>query len=242
MHGWQFDHSGQCVEVPCTSVHSAQHLDTWQVQEKDGGLWLWWPPHANPDWDPPSIPEHADPEWTRLTNTNNRWVVRTIPQMIQENAADIHHLQQLHGFAEPRFTDFGPRGSVFVSNFTHLRHYEEAGITEPVTVSTEIEIFALGASKQNSVAAETIESTTVCTTTPVDSNHVDLRMTSAVKRNFDHTTTQDILDIVLDTTKTTVEEDLPLWESRDYSVRNFHSGDKSIASFQQWAKQFYVGD
>jgi hypothetical protein len=136
-------------------------------------------------------------------------------------------------------TRLGANGPTFEHTFTHLRPYAEVGLGAPIEVSTSIQIFGLGVSKQNSVAAGMVESTTICTTTPIEPGLVDLRMTSAVRRNFDDATTDEVLRIVLETTKVTVEEDIPLWESRDYSVRNFHGGDKCIVAFQRWARQFY---
>ena len=238
MHGWRFDASGRCVHSTGGRA-SGVDLDGWPLLERDGGLWLWWVPGTEPEWDAPRIPEHGDAEWTPLSNAGNRWVVRTSPQMIQENAVDIIHLAELHGFPSPTPIDQHPDGRVFVSNFVHQRDYTEAGVADPIEVRTDIEIFGLGVSKQNSDAGGMVFSTTICSTTPIDAASVDLRMTTSIKRTFDEPTTDSVLAVVVETTHQTIEEDLPLWESRDYAVRHFGGGDRGIAAFQRWATQFY---
>jgi hypothetical protein len=240
MHGWRFDGSGACVEIPYASHRSRYGIETWPVEEADGLVWTYYDPaHGAPTWRMPPVPEYGASNWTPFRDEGNRWVVRTHPQVIQENACDVHHLGQLHHFPDPQATDVRTDGPVLTSSFTHKRSYAEAGVTEHVEVETSIAIYGMGMSKQTSRATGGIESTSLCTTTPIDEHTVDLRMASAVRDLGDPAVNELVHEAVLETSRATIEEDIPVWESRDYSIAHFHDGDRSISTFQRWARQFY---
>lgn len=185
------------------------------------------------------MPEHDDNRWTSFSVLGNHWTVATTPQMVQENACDIEHLRELHGFPEPSVVELHTDGPVLRSSFTHLRSYPEAGVEQRIAVSTSIDIFGLGLSKQTSTAFGDIRSTSLCTTTPIDEARVDLRMASAVQRLGDDEITAAVHKTVLDTTRATIEEDIPLWETRDYGVVAPFTRDRGIVLFRRWAAQFY---
>jgi hypothetical protein len=44
---------------------------------------------------------------------------------------------------------------------------------------------------------------------------------------------------VLATTRQTIEEDIPIWETRSYHHTGYFAGDQSLATFRRWAEQFY---
>ncbi len=240
MHGWRFDTAGACTAVPyATGLPRDAGATAWPLVERSGLLWTHYPATATPGWEPPEIAEHGAADWTPFSDDGNRWRVRTHAQLIQENACDIQHLRELHEFPEPKVGDVGADGPVFHSAFTHQRVYAEAGVADPIEVATRIAIHGLGLSKQNSVAMGVIESTSLCTTTPIDEDLVDLRMASAVKHVGDDDTTTLVHDQVLATTRTTIEEDIPIWETRTYANARYFAGDAPITAFRRWAEQFY---
>ncbi len=94
-HGLVFGPNGQCVEIPSQeSVPALAKVQTFQVVEQDGLLWIWIgdPEKADPANIPP-CPWLNSPDWvgaTGILHMNSR------AQLLNENLLDLSHVEFLH--------------------------------------------------------------------------------------------------------------------------------------------------
>lgn len=94
-HGWRFEGSGQCVQVPQISpgspVPSRARLSSVACQERHGLVWACLGPPAA---DVPDFPEYSSPSYRHVRCAPYRW--RTSPGRMVENFTDFGHLGYLH--------------------------------------------------------------------------------------------------------------------------------------------------
>ncbi|MCW2542422.1 MAG: Vanillate O-demethylase oxygenase subunit protein [Frankiales bacterium] len=204
MHGWLFDRTGTCTNVPYLDELPRNHrVRAWPVYEQSGLVWTYYDANQNnataPTWDPPLIEAYDDPDWTAF-DEGRRWVIRTHVQMFHENAVDVHHFRQLHRlgtFAEPT-QSFD--GAVMISRFMHLCTYPELGIDEGIEVETRTSTYGLGLTIGHTTTMGEIESLSLATSTPIDEEHIDARMATAVRSLGDEAATASLFETVVEAT------------------------------------------
>ncbi|MGI5170580.1 aromatic ring-hydroxylating oxygenase subunit alpha [Spirillospora sp. CA-253888] len=224
MHGYAYDSAGVCAEA-------GLRVGSWRVQEVTGLIWA----HhgqGEPGWQPPRIAEHADPSWTPFVEGGNRWTVRTQVQAAQENVVDARHLRWLHGARSPALGLLKEDGPVLSTVLSHV--WNDDGLV----IETAIDLFGLGLSVQHtSIGGAPPMSVLLTITTPIDAERIDLRVACAVPRRAGRDDDALVRPSV-DSTRTAFEQDIRVWESRDYSVRRFGPGDGPLRTFHTWAEQF----
>ncbi len=107
-HGWEFDGSGQCVNIPYLpkeqKLPRAQAL-SYPVQEKYDLIWIFpGDPTLAGDLQPPDIPELDQPDWLMVPVTAHFQAHFSI---CNENAMDVFHgflHQELQGWFDPTLT------------------------------------------------------------------------------------------------------------------------------------------
>jgi phenylpropionate dioxygenase-like ring-hydroxylating dioxygenase large terminal subunit len=94
-HGWRYDGSGACVQVPQlapgTAVPARAHLFIMPSQERHGLVWVCL---ADPVAGVAAFPEFDDPGYRHVRCAPYRW--RTSPERMVENFTDFGHLGYLH--------------------------------------------------------------------------------------------------------------------------------------------------
>ena len=121
-HGWQFDDSGNLVNVPSMqecSLENKLSIDTYTTMESGGLIWFC-PGSPASGYNPPVIREMHDKTWTYVTGYDvfdNDWLTTL------ENSIDITHVNFVH-------SDFGDRQNGAVKEIDiktkavdHLRMY-----------------------------------------------------------------------------------------------------------------------
>lgn len=93
-HNWQFNGSGQCVEVPCLSKGLPVKTVTWPAEEAYGLIWLW--TGGKPDQSLPIPPELANKKVA--TTLGKSFVKACHPNVVMINAIDAHHFNTVHNF------------------------------------------------------------------------------------------------------------------------------------------------
>lgn len=97
-HGWTYDRSGRCINVPSEGPNGRapdkeRKLETFEVKEQDGLLWVWMGTDTEPTGSPFSMPHYASPGWgayymkTRFQNGVTNLV---------ENFMDVPHTVFVH--------------------------------------------------------------------------------------------------------------------------------------------------
>ena len=95
-HGWRFDRTGACREVPGLverDTETGRKVPGFAVREQDGFVWLWARPDAEPAGDPPRIPCWDDPAYVTVIR---EYDVECTMHAALENALDVPHTAFVH--------------------------------------------------------------------------------------------------------------------------------------------------
>src|SRR5206468_8079338 len=98
-HGWRFDTAGACVAVPGLATGSAasagpRRVTSHATVERDGIVWFWGEPEAEPSRQPFGLP--AFPDRGSGTAVLRRDLQSTLHAAL-ENSLDVPHTAFLHG-------------------------------------------------------------------------------------------------------------------------------------------------
>lgn len=98
-HGWEFrGEDGKCINIPYSSgpIPSNARTKAWNAMEVNGQILVWFDAEdRDPMWAPEALPEIESGSWSRRGHT--RHVINSHIQEVPENAADVPHLNFLHG-------------------------------------------------------------------------------------------------------------------------------------------------
>ncbi len=97
-HGWTYDVSGRCINIPSEGADGQapkkeRRLESFEVKEQDGLLWVWMGIKSSPDKSPFVMPKYSAPGWgayymkTRFQNNVTNLV---------ENFMDVPHTIFVH--------------------------------------------------------------------------------------------------------------------------------------------------
>jgi len=100
-HGWKFDATGQCVDMPNEPAESnfknKIHLTAYPTRERGGVIWVYMGP-------PDRMPEIPDLEWTLVPDSHrsvSKWIQDTNYMQGYEGDIDSSHSSFLHSFLDP---------------------------------------------------------------------------------------------------------------------------------------------
>ncbi|HBZ70057.1 MAG TPA: FeS-binding protein [Deltaproteobacteria bacterium] len=233
-HGWRFDGTGLCVEIPyCERIPPKARVRGWDVVEKNRMIFVWH--HAEgkpPSWDFPAMPELDHPDWTEPRSLELKVAVHM--QDMHENNNDPVHFQFVHANAEipPSEITFGEGG----------RYMRMVGKSQRVTpfgtfeTLLERDSWGLGLSAVRIAGIPGAGLLMYSSTTPVDRGHSHSRWLFTVTKNLvDLAGEQFIQDL-----SAGVKQDLRIWENKVHRARPvLCEADRYLADFRQWARQFY---
>ena len=103
-HAWRYDgEEGVVKEIPYSKSIPPQVkrkcLETWNVTEANGWIWLWYHPQdVAPMWDVVVHEEFGNPEWTDYEV--HEWTIYGSIQNMAENGVDVAHFKYIHGTAD----------------------------------------------------------------------------------------------------------------------------------------------
>ncbi|WP_436536060.1 Rieske 2Fe-2S domain-containing protein [Actinoplanes sp. HUAS TT8] len=108
-HGWKFDSSGTCVQIPGSDrIPAAAHRRPWPVVERYGYVWAWYG-SAEPLFALPELPAlDAGPAWYRRFRFAD--TVTTSVRHVLERTYDAGYLAAVHGLraGKPRLRMLAP--------------------------------------------------------------------------------------------------------------------------------------
>ena len=246
-HQWQYDCSGKCAHVPyAPKAPPNARLRAWPVEEVNGLVMAWYhEAHAEPTWHVPSIEMGNPDEWTPFRET--RWQIRAFIQDVNENDLDSAHLPCLHQFTSktPEEMSLTEREAELDIRFMLMTNLDSFGMTGNARGPIETTKFGLGLgwvryTANIEQAGIHMGTRTLGATTPIDEDHVDIRLFHNIKKTqFDHVT--EMLETqYFKTFKETVEQDILIWENKRHLLRpQLCQEDGPIAAYRRWARQFY---
>lgn len=92
-HGWKFDGSGECVDVPCKQGGSVRAgVQSWPVDEKYGVIWIWTGDQARHP--VPYVPELENTEVDAFVGAD--FEKGCHPNVVMINAIDANHFNTVH--------------------------------------------------------------------------------------------------------------------------------------------------
>ena len=98
-HGWTFDPTGRCVDIPYASKIPEKAINAlrgWPLMEKNGFIAMWYDPEENaPEDYLPDIPEWGGNGWGDWNFSRAR--IRAKACDVIENIVDIAHFPHVHG-------------------------------------------------------------------------------------------------------------------------------------------------
>ena len=233
-HGWRFDATGRCVEVPyATKIPARAQLRSWPLVERNLVLWAWH--HAKgapPQWQVPVVSEIGDPAWTPYRRF--RWKIRTRNQETAENAVDRAHFLYVHGTRSLPETETTIDGPI-------LRSVQVAKMQTPRgTVEGRIESSVHGLGCSTIRFSGICDTVLVAGTAPIDDDFIDIRFSFSVKRENGNDTERGVGAAIIGDIVKQMNEDIPIWENKIFVQRPvLCDGDGPIGPFRRWARQFY---
>jgi len=240
-HGWRFDGSGRCVQVPyADKVPARAAVKSWPVCERNGAIFVWHHDQgAAPDFEVPLIPQYGDPEWTSQWQRYD-WVVKTAPQEIMENAIDWPHFHQVHLMDMPDQRSHKFDGKMFFWNVGTKKRVQTMGVED--TFYMEAQNWGLG---YMFLSYSGMFATALHTgLTPIDAETTHFR-TAIIGRKDGRSEeeTVQLLRAYMDDQSLAIEQDFAIWQTKKFRPRPLLcDGDGPIGEYRRWARQFYTRD
>jgi nitrite reductase/ring-hydroxylating ferredoxin subunit len=239
-HGWKFDGSGQCVEVPFASkIPPRAAVRGWLVREIDGAIYVYH--HAEglpPSWEIPSI--HTD-EWSGAAHFS--WKLRTTNQEVFENTVDTAHLPPVHDSRRPGgYTPKLTSGPV-LSHDLHIQ-WDGNYIGFPgleLDVRLAVSVHGLSMIHVDTFADLVgMQARQRFFATPIDEEYIQLRAAVHVKKLPDEQMMRTVETMFRTAFETDFVKDFPIWENKAYRAQPMLSdADGPIGTYRKWVRQFY---
>ena len=233
-HGWRYDGTGRCVEIPyARKIPPRARLRVWPVCEKNGLVLVW--RHATgepPTWEIPDVPEYASDDWTPYER--REWIIRTRNQEMAENVVDQAHFYFVHGtqtIADTEIETDGPVLRVVSSSKMGTPRGEADG-----RIEIETHGFGFGVTRFKGI----VETLLVTSGAPIDDEHVHMRLSFSVRKLPNSDATRGVGQAFIAEVERQFGQDIPIWENKIHHERPMLcDGDGPFAELRRWARQFY---
>ncbi|MEM9729185.1 MAG: hypothetical protein AAF997_11405 [Myxococcota bacterium] len=210
-------------------------LHRWPLREHNGLIFAWYhPDQTAPDWEVPVLPSEG---WTDFRI--RALTVRSHPQETSENSVDIGHFVQLHGFRDAWY-----EGDLDVAGHLLEGAY---GIKYPLPMGRSfiakfnVEVHGLGYSLVRiHVPLVNANFHTLILSTPIDEEHVHVRMGMSMKHWAAPGLPLLVREIASARLSYEVAQDAPIWEAKKYLEQpRLAEGDGPIGAYRRYCRQFY---
>jgi len=235
-HGWRFDGNGECVEIPyCAKIPARARLRSWPVCERNGQILVYFDAQGRvPAFEVPELDDYESAAWSRLLHF--RWRIRVHIQEVAENALDLPHFEKVHAYGSiPRLERFEIAGDTFTIDLDSTR----AGMQFVGPTKMRITYHGLGVVVSR-IRTRLVELYVILTTTPIDREHVDLRIAVKFRKTRNPLRNFVMRRALAREIAADFSSDIPVWESKKYFARPvLCGGDGPIMRIRRWAGRFY---
>jgi 3-ketosteroid 9alpha-monooxygenase subunit A len=233
-HGWRFEGSGKCVDIPgAKKIPPKAKQKAWKVVERNGVVMVYYSPFGNePEFEIPVIEEYGSEKW--LPWSISQYHIKTHPREVVDNLADKSHFRFVHNTEISEF-DFKENGLSATQYATGKAFLPGGGVDEFSSQTTYHGPAYLlmrmdGALKNYMLFAHT----------PVDDNSLDLRLAVTLKIVGSREQTEGYVAQYIDNLRAGFEDDIRIWENKIYRDPPMISeADGPIGHLRRWYKQFY---
>jgi nitrite reductase/ring-hydroxylating ferredoxin subunit len=234
-HGWQYDDTGACVEIPyCRQIPPAARVRSWPVCERNRMVFVWH--HAGgapPSWEVPEMEEIGHPDWTEPRTLDLEVPVHM--QDMAENNCDPVHFHYVHGNIKvpPSTVTYEEDGRVMRVTSRH-DNMSSFGTFE---VDLDRDTWGLGLAAVRMRGVPGAGLLMFSSTSPIDSRNTYSRWLFTVTNNLADLAGEDFIAGLT----TGVMEDMRIWRNKIHRARPvLCEEDKYLAEFRRWARQFYA--
>jgi len=235
-HAWQYDGAtGNCTTIPyCEKIPRRAHVRAWEVQEKNGMVFVWHHLEAKPpEWDFPVLPEIGHPDWSEPRTVELE--MKAHVQDTHENNNDPIHFQYVHGMLD----EMSDGQISYSEGSTHYRitntHEQETPFgTFMLTLVRDS--WGLGLTAVRTEGMPEAGLLLYSSTTPVDDTRVLSRWLMTCTNNMVDLAGEEFMHGLLKG----VEQDMPIWGNKVHRARPvLCEGDTYLGEYRKWARQFY---
>jgi len=233
-HHWRWNGEGRNERIPYRDKpQRGARIGCRPVREQNGQVLLWYSASgAQPDWEPPALPQAADPDWLRFES--ERWEIGSHVQEIFENTVDIAHFQFVHGvsgFGAVELVEEGPMFRAIASITMKTPRGDVDG-------AVESELWGLGLDfvRQRGLG----EARTIFSVTPVDEGALSAFYTFFIPKDAATGEASRYGQAFMKESSRQITQDIPIWEHKLYRARPMLAmGEGPIVDYRRWAGQFY---
>jgi phenylpropionate dioxygenase-like ring-hydroxylating dioxygenase large terminal subunit len=233
-HGWRYDGSGACVEIPyCDKIPPRARLRGWDVLERNHLIFVW--RHAEgkpPEWELPALPEFDRPDWSEPRTFE--LAVPVHMQDMHENNNDPVHFHFVHGNLQMPQAEIEFREQGRVMHMVTRQRRETPYGTFDTTLETDS--WGLGLAAVRVLGIGDAGLLMFSSTSPVDRRNTHSRWLFTVSRDFADVAGEDFVQGL----STGVLQDLRIWSNKVHRAQPvLCEADGYLAQFRKWARQFY---
>jgi len=236
-HGWRYDGSGRCAEVPyARKVPPKARVRAWTTAEKNGLVMVW--RHAEgaaPSYDVVDVPDYGSDAWT--PPERREWIVRSCVQELAENSVDAAHFRFVHRTNTVPVTETaeirGHQLHVISHNVVSTPRGEQRG-----RIEIQAHGFGIGFTRFSGIADLLV----VPCGTPIDADHTHMRLQFSVKKLPNSDATRGVGKAFIAEIERQFGQDIPIWENKIHLEQPLLvEGEAPLALLRRWARQFYSG-
>lgn len=244
-HGWEFNGSGQCTQVPYAKnmppkvAGGKQAIYAYPTVERNRVIWAWYhPQHSEPSYDVVEVPEFADPQWGDIKRYE--WTFKSAVQETAENSVDGAHFIFVHGTQMPdghSVFEGTTRTSIYDMKVPSM---QDDGTVDPQGGTVHLETVSNGSGMGLQRFSGSVNIVMMAFPLPIERDL--LRLCFAYITPLEQTPLQQMMAQAAQAeVSSQVEADMPIWENKRYlETPTLCDGDGPIHQFRKWFKQFYA--
>ena len=252
-HGFCFDTNGECTKTGYDTPPSPRvGVPKYPIKEMHGIIMAYYHPESKqPEW---NIPDIETEGWSELKHIT--WRLRSHPQETAENAVDIGHFSEVHGYTKIKEIEpFNYDGPFVKARYSAVRPAGIIkGLSNNIGFEFEINKYGFGYSRVESFTKKyDMHTRHFVFTQPIDGDEIYLRIALSMKKVEKRGKINPMLtllpkklaeNIILGATfknyKADVSDDFKIWKNKKYvHPPALSKGDGPIMQYRKWAEQFY---
>jgi phenylpropionate dioxygenase-like ring-hydroxylating dioxygenase large terminal subunit len=246
-HGWCFNDSGNCTQIPYTSkIPPKAQIRTWPIREVNGLILIYYHSQGHPpDWEIPELPEILDKNWTPLSPVIRREISTYTQEVGEGSIVDTAHFGHLHPHT---FREV--KGESLIVSYPTLTYkmypeYNLYGVTKILGVegktSLDFTSYGLGCLVVRNFSKTKLKTLTMFLLTPINENSIDFHFLISIKQVLNKPITALFKKFVKYSATKALKEDMDIWENKIFRAHPLLcDGDGPIAQYRRWASQFYT--
>lgn len=230
-HGWRYDTTGKCVEIPyCDEIPERAKIRMWPCEEKNGEIYIWFhPENSAPKFELPAVEELDSELWTPPRRAE--FEVPAHIQDIAENSCDPEHFKYVHKQQDT------PPSEVTVDDDGRILHLRSDNSQADFPHQLHAKVFQPGLAIVRTTYAPEAQMVVYNSAQPIDRHTTLLRWTLTVRREIEDLAGDEVMNGIIEG----LSQDYPIWANKVHKHRPvFCREDQTLVLFRKWVRQFYI--